>query len=94
MHRWWNALRCRMRVAREIYEGLYVAPYRSLIYREYRRGRSVAALAGRFGRTRTSIYRTINEMRARRILDLPLDYVPNEEFDLPAPAARAVPACR
>jgi hypothetical protein len=35
-----------MRVAREIYEGLYVAPYRSLIYREYRREQALFLLAG------------------------------------------------
>ena len=39
------------------------------IYRLYRRGVSVEVLAGQFGRTRSSIYRVINEMRARRILE-------------------------
>ena len=50
------------------------------IYQQYRRGESVEALAKRFCRTRTSIYRIINEMRAQRIMELPLDYIPNEEF--------------
>ena len=50
------------------------------IYQQYRRGESVDALAKRFCRTRTSIYRIIAEMRAQRILELPLDYIPNEEF--------------
>ena len=53
------------------------------IYREHRRGRSVGQLSRRFGRTRTSIYRIINEIRAQRILELPLDYVFNEVFDGP-----------
>ena len=53
------------------------------IYHDYRRGQSVGELAERFGRTRTSIYRIINETRARRLLELPLDSIYNEEFDRP-----------
>jgi RNA polymerase primary sigma factor/RNA polymerase sigma factor len=51
------------------------------IYQQYRRGTSVDVLAKRYGRTKTSIYRVVNEMRAKRILELPLDYMYNEEFD-------------
>jgi len=50
------------------------------IYQSFRRGVSVDALARRFGRTRTSVYRIVNEMRARRILDLPLDFMDNPMF--------------
>ena len=50
------------------------------IYQQYRRGESVEALAKRFCRTKTSVYRIIAEMRALRIMDLPLDYIPNEQF--------------
>jgi RNA polymerase primary sigma factor/RNA polymerase sigma factor len=50
------------------------------IYQQYRRGGSVEALAKRFCRTKTSIYRIINEMRAKRILELPLDLIPNPTF--------------
>ena len=57
------------------------------IYRLYRRGVSVEVLAGQFGRTRSSIYRVINEMRARRILSVKLEYMPHPSFD--DPAARA-----
>ena len=53
------------------------------IYQDYRRGVGVAELAKRFGRTRTTIYRVVNEMRARRILELPLEYIYNEVFDQP-----------
>ena len=53
------------------------------IYQDYRRGQSVGDLAERFGRTRTSIYRIINETRARRLLELPLDHIYNEDFDRP-----------
>lgn len=50
------------------------------IYQHYRRGASVEALAERFNRTKTSMYRIINEMRARRIIELPLDFIPNPQF--------------
>jgi RNA polymerase primary sigma factor len=50
------------------------------IYQQYHHGESVDALAKRFCRTRASIYRIIAEMRAERILELPLDFIPNEEF--------------
>ena len=50
------------------------------IYQQYRRGESVQALAQRFCQTRTRIYRIINEMRAARIMELPLDYIGNEQF--------------
>ena len=50
------------------------------IYQQYQRGESVEVLAKRFCRTRTSIYRIIAEMRARRIMELPLDYIPSEVF--------------
>ncbi|MEQ8791820.1 MAG: sigma-70 family RNA polymerase sigma factor [Pirellulaceae bacterium] len=51
------------------------------IYQQHRRGTTVDALAKRYCRTKTSIYRIVNEMRARRILELPLDYIYNEIFD-------------
>ncbi len=53
------------------------------IYQDYRRGEPVGELAQRFGRTRTSIYRIVNEMRARRLLELPLNYIHNEQFEQP-----------
>ena len=56
---------------------------RRKIYQQYRRGSSVDALARRHCRTRTSVYRVINEMRARRIMELPLDYIYNASFDKP-----------
>ncbi len=55
---------------------------------EYRSGTSVDVLAKRFGRTKTSIYRVVNEMRATQILELPLDYMYNEEFDTAECGAR------
>ena len=51
------------------------------IYQHYRRGEQAGALAKRFGRSRTSIYRIIAQMRLERIAQFPLDYIPNEQFD-------------
>jgi RNA polymerase primary sigma factor/RNA polymerase sigma factor len=50
------------------------------IYQQYRRGAPVETLALRHRRTKTSVYRIINEMRARRIMELPLDFIPNPTF--------------
>ena len=50
------------------------------IYQQYQHGESVELLAKRFCRTRTSIYRIIAEMRARRILELPLEHIASEAF--------------
>jgi RNA polymerase primary sigma factor/RNA polymerase sigma factor len=50
------------------------------VYEQFRRGESADTLARRFCRTKTSIYRIVGEMRARRIMELPLDYIPNDEF--------------
>jgi RNA polymerase sigma factor (sigma-70 family) len=51
------------------------------IFSSYRRGIPVDTLAKQFRRNRTSVYRVINEVRARRLLDQPLDYVYHESFD-------------
>ncbi len=57
------------------------------IYATYRRlkgqdgAKVVALLAKRFHRTRTSVYRVINEMRARHLLRQPLEYIYSPEFD-------------
>jgi len=51
------------------------------IYQQHRRGDSPDALAKRYCRTKSSMHRVISEMRARRILDLPLDYMYNETFE-------------
>ncbi len=54
------------------------------IYSSYRRGINVDTLARKFQRTRNSMYRVINEVRARRLLEQPLDYIPHPSFDDPA----------
>jgi RNA polymerase sigma factor (sigma-70 family) len=43
----------------------------------------VDTLARRFNRTRTSMYRVINEVRAQHLLDQPLDYIYHVSFDDP-----------
>ncbi len=57
---------------------------KQVIFSSYRRGISVDTLAKRFRRTRTSMYRVINEMRAERLLSQPLDYIYHPCFDDPA----------
>jgi RNA polymerase sigma factor (sigma-70 family) len=54
------------------------------IYRLYRMGVSADNLSSQFGRTRSSVYRVINEMRARRILEQKLEYMPHPSFDDPS----------
>jgi len=56
---------------------------KDLIYRCFLRGVPVAALAKRYGRTRGSIYRIVNEARARQLVARPIPYVYSPEFDLP-----------
>ncbi len=51
------------------------------IFLAYREGESVEALATRFRLTKASIRRIAGEMRAQWITELPLDYMPNEEFE-------------
>ncbi len=51
------------------------------IYQQFRRGESFEALSKRFCRTKASIQRILLQMRAKRILELPLEYVPSKEFE-------------
>jgi RNA polymerase sigma factor (sigma-70 family) len=53
------------------------------IFSSYRKGITVDTLAKRFQRTRSSMYRIINEVRAQRLLEEPLDYIYNAAFDDP-----------
>ncbi len=50
------------------------------IFRAYRRGTAVDKLCRDYNRTKTTIYRVINEMRALRIAELPLEFMPNPRF--------------
>jgi RNA polymerase primary sigma factor/RNA polymerase sigma factor len=50
------------------------------IYQAFKRDTSVEKLMKQYGRTKTTIYRIINEVRAQRIRELPLDFIPNSRF--------------
>jgi len=54
------------------------------IYSSYRRGIDVKTLARKHNRTQTSVYRAINEVRARHLLEQPLDYITHPDFENPA----------
>ena len=59
-----------------------------VIHEAYQRGVSVHALAKRFCRTRSSIYRIVTEERAREILREPIEYMASAEFERPDADAR------
>lgn len=61
--------------------GVLTDDVKQKIHQQSRRGESVDSLARKFCRTRTTIYRVLNEMRARRILELPLDFMMHESFE-------------
>lgn len=56
---------------------------RQVIYRCFLSGVPASALARQYGRTRGSIYRILHEMRARQLLDQPIECVFNPQFGLP-----------
>lgn len=43
---WWELVRKRLRAAKDIYEGVYIAPYRSAIHRDLLRQRDLFFLLG------------------------------------------------
>ncbi len=45
---------------------------------------TVNTIAKRFGRTRSSMYRVVNEVRAKELVRAPVDYIYNVEFDDPS----------
>ena len=51
------------------------------IFNLYLAGHSIAQLCRRFNRSETSIQRILLDMRKQRILELPLDYIYNEDFE-------------
>src|SRR5262245_32463399 len=57
------------------------------IFQQYRRGASVETLSRQYGRTKASIYRVINEMRGRRVMHWPLEFIDNVHFRQPGAAA-------
>ncbi|OHB73416.1 MAG: hypothetical protein A2Z25_10655 [Planctomycetes bacterium RBG_16_55_9] len=63
------------------------------IHRLYKQGSDVKELMGRFGRNRSSIYRIINQRRAKALLAKKIDFVPSGEF-LKAGAEETILASR
>ncbi len=50
------------------------------IYADYLSRKNVDVIARRYCRTKTTVYRVVNEMRARAIMELPLDFMDSPEF--------------
>ncbi len=57
---------------------------KALIYRQHRRGVSAEALAAQHGRTRSSVYRVINEIRAVRMLEVKIEAMAHPSFGEPS----------
>jgi RNA polymerase sigma factor (sigma-70 family) len=55
---------------------------KAVIYRCFLQGVAAPMLADRYRRTRGSIYRIINEMRARQLLQQPIEFIYNPQFDM------------
>lgn len=53
------------------------------IFRSFRRGVAADRLANRYCRTKASIYRVVGEMRAKRLLDQPIEFMYNPSFESP-----------
>ncbi len=53
------------------------------IYNSFRKGITVNTLAKQFHRTRSSIHKVLNEVKAQKVLARPVDYIYNPEFDEP-----------
>ena len=68
----------------ELPAGPLDAASKTAIYSDFQEGHSVDLIAKRYHRTRSSMYRVINEVRADRLIREPVDYIPNAEFDDPA----------
>jgi len=50
------------------------------IFADFQSGKSAEWIGQRYCRTKATVYRVVNEMRARAILELPLDYMDSPEF--------------
>jgi RNA polymerase primary sigma factor/RNA polymerase sigma factor len=53
------------------------------VFESYRGGNSIDAIAKEFGRSKASVRRIVAESRAQWVMELPLDYVPSDEFSAP-----------
>jgi RNA polymerase sigma factor (sigma-70 family) len=62
------------------YRGPLDAETKRKIHQLYQRGESVDDLARQFGRTKQRILEVFSEVRAERVLGLPLDFIPSTDF--------------
>jgi RNA polymerase primary sigma factor/RNA polymerase sigma factor len=62
------------------------------IYADFIAGKSAEAIAKRYCRTKTTVYRVINEVRANLVMDLPLDFMDSPEFHRKAADKKIVDA--
>ena len=56
---------------------------RRMIFKAVRNGTPIRQLVEKYGRTRSSIHRIVNEYRAKVLIEQPIDYIPSDEFVLP-----------
>jgi len=61
--------------------GSFDSATKQVIYNSFRKGIALDTLAKRFSRTRSSMYRVVNEIRAQQLLDQNIEYIHNELFD-------------
>jgi RNA polymerase primary sigma factor len=54
---------------------------KTAVYQQYQRGVGISQLTRQYSRARSSIVRIVNEQRARAIMLLPLDFIPNDSFE-------------
>lgn len=66
--------------------------HRRELYRSFRKGVAVDALAERYRRTKASIYRIVTEVRAQLLLEQPIDFMDSTEFHAPDAEARILTA--
>jgi RNA polymerase sigma factor (sigma-70 family) len=63
--------------------GPFDAATKQLIFNSYRRGITVDILAKNFQRTRSSMYRVLNEIRTQRLIDRRIECIYHESFENP-----------
>jgi len=66
------------------------ATTKQVIFNSYRRGIDVDTLAKNYSRTRSSMYRVLNEIRAQRLMELHIECIYNPSFDDPDQEAAIV----
>jgi RNA polymerase sigma factor (sigma-70 family) len=77
----------RLPLTTEVKEEIYLAKKQMDLTKDSKyatpTGDNVSSLANRFGRTRSSMYRVVNEVRAKQLIQQPVDYIYNPDFDDP-----------